>query len=298
MKTSYLWILSFLALVTPSPAAAAPTLPFADLRQDVARARAADPRAFARVSDLVALAPDANARARARRAPIALYVASLGPSAVLPTLELLALDPPRGVPSESAPALRRELIEATGLLRDARAVPVLAAILEDPKEEPETTRTTTEALARIGGATAASKILTTLASARDARARAILAGMGELRRVDVAEELAARLRAAPDDATARVAARSLGRAGNAWAWRAESDRTDESRIRATAARALVEAFMRWSGEARTAAESALLVVDAPETPALIAEARRSATPELARALDGLAAHYARSPLHR
>lgn len=268
----------------------------ADLRRDVARARTAEPRSFAAVSKIVARAPEADARARARKAPIALYVAKLGPSALMPALEMLAFALPRDVPAAAAPALRRDLIEAVGLLHDGRSLAVLSAILDDPSEELETTRTVSEAIARVGSDEAASRLLAALASAGSGeRARAILAGMGECRQSNVVEALAARLRSAGDDATARVTARALGRAGNAWAWRTMPDRGEEARIREIAARALVEAFVRHGGEARGAASNALMVVDAPQTPALISEAKKSAAPEVQRALDDLAARFARNP---
>jgi HEAT repeats len=272
-----------------------PAQPFADLRRDVVQARAADPRPFAMVNDIVTFAPEVNAHARARRAPIALYLAKLGPSAVLPVLEKLAIDAPRGLTTQSAPILRRDLIEAVGLLHDPRGLPVLSAIIDDETEDEETTRTATEAIARIGTDEAASKLVASLAGARDARARAIVAGMGECRRLLVTEAAAERLRVTTDDATARVAARALGRAGNAWAWRTMADRSEEARIRETAARALVEAFARRNGEERTAAANALLVVDAPETPALIAAAKKGAIPDTVKALEGLAARFARNP---
>jgi hypothetical protein len=284
----------------PSAQAAAfrmPAQPFSALRSEVAKARAVDPRSFAMVNDIVALAPEANAQARSRHAPIALYLAKLGPSALMPMLEMLAIDPPRGVPASTAPSLRRELIEAVGLLRDARGLPVLSAILDDATEDEATTRTTTEAIARLGTDEAASKILAALSVAKDDRTRAIVAGMGECRRPNVTQALGDRLRATTDDATARFAARALGRAGNAWVWKTAADRTDEARIRETAARALVDSFVRRSGEERDAAANALLVVDFATTPALIAEARKGASPETAKALDGLAARFARSPLH-
>lgn len=265
----------------------------ANLRRDVARARTADPRAFAMVSNIVSLAPEADARARAHKAPIALYLAKLGPGAVMPALEMLAFDFPRDVP---APVLRRDLIEAVGLLHDARGLDVLSAILADPGEEPETTRTVTEAIARIGTDDAGTRILAALASAEGERARAILGGMGECRQLRVAEALANRLRTTTDEQTARVAARSLGRAGNAWAWKTMADRREEAAVRATAARALVEAFVRHRGEARDAASNALMVVDAPETPALVGEARRSAPPETQKALDALAVRLTKNPV--
>ena len=55
----------------------------------------------------------------------------------MPMLEMLAVDPPRGVPAASAPGVRRDLIEAVGLLKDARALPVLTALLDDATEDAE-----------------------------------------------------------------------------------------------------------------------------------------------------------------
>ncbi len=287
-------------LTAAQPVAAAPParpsrvqLPAQDLdglRQEVARARAHDARPFAEVANLVALAPDLNAAARARRAPIALAIARLGPSALLPALELLAVEPAR-----TPPVVRRELIEAAGLFRDPRALPVLSAILDDADEDFETTRSAAEAIARVGGDAAADRLVATLERATGDRARAVISGMGECRRAHVTQTIAERLRTAPDEATVRAAIRALGRAGNAWAWPTLRDRGDEQQVRATSARALVEAFVRHDGDLRIAASNALMLVDAPETPALVASAKKTANAETAGALDALAARFARNP---
>jgi HEAT repeat protein len=210
-------------------------------------------------------------------------------------LEMLAVDPPRGIPAASAPGVRRDLIEAVGLLKDARALPVLTSILDDSTEDAETTRTVAEAVARIGTDEAATQLLAALDASKGERTRAILAGMGDCRRLRVTEALASHLRATSDESMARAAARSLGRAGNAWAWKTVADRSEEARIRQTAARALVDAYVRRDGEARYAASNALMVVDAPETPALIAEAKKGASSESVKALDALAERFARNP---
>lgn len=266
-----------------------------ELQREVARARVDDPRTFITVSSIVARAPEAALRARGRKAPTAREIARLGRGAVLPALELLAIDPPHGIQASSLPEVRRDLVEALGLLGDARSLPVLSSILASEREEAETLRTTAEAIARIGTEDAADELVSVLEVAKGERARAIVAGMGECRRARVTEAIAKRLRAAPDEATARVAARALGRAGNAWAWQTRRDRAEEKTIRETAARALVEAFVRQRGEARDAAANALLVVDAPETNELIAGARAGATQEALEALDRLATRLARNP---
>ena len=292
-----------LGLVRPTTALAAPAgararMPERDLdalRREIAQARAADARPFAEVGRIVARATEMNALARARRAPIALYIAKLGPSALMPALELLAVAPPRALQEASVPDVRRELIEAVGRLRDPRALPVLFPLLDDAAEDAATTRATTEAIARIGTDAAADKLLAALAAASTDRARALVASMGECRRLRVTEAIALRLRTTTDEATARAAARALGRAGNAWSWPTFADRREEARIRETAARALVDAFVRHDGDVRSAASNALMVVDAPETPVLLAEARKTASAETARALDALAARFARNP---
>lgn len=273
------------------------------LRQDVTQARRVDLRPFVTVSRIITNAQTVDARARGRKAPIALYLAKVGPSALMPMLEMLALDAPKGVSAEAAPAVRRDLIEAVGLLRDPRSLPVLTAILEDTSEDEETTRTVAEAVARLGTDDAATRVISALDTASGDRARAILSGMGDCRRLRVVDAIATRLRSATDDATPRVAARSLGRAGNAWAWKTARDRSEEARVREAAARALVDAFVRRvavagaarDDEARMAADNALMVVDDPHTPMLIEEAKRGASPETIKALEALAARFANNP---
>lgn len=286
------------AAAAPPNATAGFRLPpksLAELKVEIAKARSIDPRAFVAVNGIVSHAADADARARGRKAPVALYLAKLGPSALMPMLEMLAIDAPRGVPTASAAGVRRDLIEAVGLLKDARALPVLFTILEDDTEDAATTRTVTEAVARIGTEEAATRLLRALDVSSAQRTHAIIAGMGDCRRLRVTEALASRLRTTNDDAIARAAARSLGRAGNAWAWQTLADRGEEARIRETAARALVDAYVRRAGEERDAASNALMVVDAPQTPALIAEAKKGASPDVVKALDALAERFARNP---
>ncbi|HVH40707.1 MAG TPA: HEAT repeat domain-containing protein [Labilithrix sp.] len=308
MKTSFLSISLGLLLLGAAPTAAAAPLSaaatptfrmpagrFVELQREVTKARALDPRAFVAVNQIVSHAVDANARARGRKAPVALYLAKLGPNAVHPMLEMLAIDPPKGIPAESAPGIRRDVIEALGLLKDARALPVLTAILDDTTEDADTTRSVTEAIARIGTDEAATRILTALDTSSGDRTRAIVGGMGECRRLRVTEALASRIRSTNDEAIARIAARSLGRAGNAWAWSTVADRSEETQVRGAAARALVASFVRTEGEARAAASNALMVVDAPETPSLIAEAKKGASGELSKALDALADRFANNP---
>jgi HEAT repeat protein len=274
------------ALAVASSAHAVPVKMSTSLEGEILKARQVDPAPFIHVSAIVSQAPLAHEKARARHAPVAQQLARLGPAATLPMLEKLSTEQPALV--------RRDLIEAVGLLADARAVPVLTAVLADASEDAETTRTTAEALARIGTDEAAHHLVSTLSAASGDRARANVLGMGELRKLRVTEAIAARARTG-DDAMVRAAARALGRAGNAWAWKTVADRSEEQKIRETAARALLDAFVAHEGETRDAASNALMVVDASITPGLIAQARAAASPSTQAALDALAARFAKNP---
>lgn len=275
-------------LAIPALAHAAPVKPSVALKNDFARARQIDPAPFINVSTIVAAAPSAHAKARGRRAPVAQQLARLGTAATLPMLEKLT--------EEQSPVVRRDLIEALGLVGDARSTAVLGGIVRDAAEDADTTRTTAEALARIGTDEAAAHLLGALDASSGApiRTRALLGGMGELRKARVTEAIAARVRTGDDD-TVRIAARALGRAGNAWAWKTLADKSEETRVRETAAKALVAAFVAHTGEARTAASNALMVVDAAITPSLISDARATANAETEAALDQLAERFAHNP---
>ena len=282
--------LAFLAVLgAAAPAKAAPAKPTSALQQEILKARRTDPAPFLHVSTIVSRALEVHAKARGRRAPVAQELARLGPGATLPMLEKLT--------SEQPVQVRRDLIEALGLLADKRSVGILSSILSDASEEPETTRMTSEALARIGTEEAANQLVASLnavPAANAPRARAIVAGMGELRKLRVTEAIAQRARTG-DEAMVRAASRALSRAGNAWAWQTLADRREEQKIRETAAKALVAAFVANDGEARQAASNALMVVDAPITPSLIAAARAASPPPTQAALDGLAQRFATNP---
>ncbi|WP_169927743.1 HEAT repeat domain-containing protein [Labilithrix luteola] len=264
------------------------------LRAEISRGRTADAGSFHAVNDLVARSKTIDARARGGKAAISHALAKLGPTAVMPMIELLAFDGPAGLPVEQSPAVQRDLVEALGLLRDPRAMPVLGKMLERDADF-TTTRTVAEAIARMDTDEASQKLVSSLATSSGERAKAILAGMGMCHKTVVTQTLAARLAARPDDATAILVVKSLGHAGNAWGWKTLADRTDENEVRGAAAKALVDAYVTYTGSAREAAAKALLVVDAPNTSSLIQNAKSSASPEARTALDALATRVAHNP---
>jgi hypothetical protein len=300
----------FCGLALSPPASATPGLALdstrlvasqrATLRANIDKARVADPVAFHDVREIVLHAREADKKARSRKAPNSLRLAGLGTKALMPMLELVAFDAPSfaNIPGTDTAADRasvtRDLIEAIGLLKDARSMPVLVAILERDSDA-LTTRTAAEAVARMDSDEAANVLVGNLEKATGERATAILAGMGSCHRRLVARTLADRLGAHPDDATAHAIMKSLGHAGSAWAWKTLSDRSEEAASRETAARALVNAYVQYGGDAREAAAKALLVVDDAHTNALIEAARRGAPADTAVALDELARRFASNP---
>lgn len=260
----------------------------------------AHPEAFAAVRAISSKAPELDARKRGRMAPLGPRFKALGPGALLPMLELVAIDaPPRGGMSDSAwTALRAGLIEAIGSHRDARGRAVFNAILESPEDDYYVVRAASEALGQLGSNEDAARLVT-LSQAGGARHKAVVAGMGHCRRMVVAQELARVLGTGPSEEIARVAIGSLGDVGSAWAWKTPSvaaHSAEESATRAEAAKALVSAFVAYRGELRQASSNALMMVDEASTPSLIAAARAGAPEETARALDALAARFARNPI--
>lgn len=277
------------------------------LKGDIDWARAETPELFRQVYDIAKHAGDLDAAARRPGVPLTMHFKVLGNRALMPMLELLAFD--AHAPSDLTPtaqsALRVGLVEAVGIVRDARAIPVLARIALRERDV-ETTRASADALGRIGTDEAFAALVTALESAEAAgaggaagagaeRINALLAGVGSARRVDGTKLLAKKLDAHPDAVTAKAIAKSLGTAGNAWAWTTLTNRTDEATVRELAARALVKAYLGYAGEARSAAANAILVVDDAHTSAIIGEARRTASSDQAAALDELAAKLAKNP---
>lgn len=315
MRTSMKLCLGFvaaIALTTFAPHASATGLVVdatdlsaksrSSLKADIEKARIETPELFRQVYDIAKRAGELDAGSRRPGTPLTMHFKVLGPRALMPMLEVLAFDAhAQGdlTPTARA-ALRVGLLEAVGIIRDVRAVPVLARVaLRD--RDTDTTHAAADALGRIGTDDAFAALVTAL-DAADAdgggeRMHALLAGVGSSRRVDGATLLAKRLDAHPDAITAKAAAKALGVAGNAWAWKTLASRTDEAKVREIAARSLVKAYVAYTGEARTAASNAILVVDDAHTAALIGEARRTASADQAAALDELAARFAKNPTH-
>lgn len=301
-----------LALVSMSPAAEAATgagldaadLPAktrADLKAEIEKARVQTPELFKQVEDVAARAKEIEAGGRAPGIPFTMHFKPLGQRALYPMLELLVFDShtTKDLSPAAQSALRLGLIEAIGGIRDARAVPVLAKMIEMGRDD-MTVRASAEGLARIGTDESVNLLIAaaTKAKTSDAgseRERAILNGMHDGRRESVARYLAARLKQNPDAETARTIVKSLGGVGNAWAWKTFTNQSEASSTRGIAANALVDAYVRFTGDVREAAAKALLVVDDASTPTLIAQAKTGASRDVVAALDELDKRFAANP---
>ena len=141
----------------PSLAAAAPLLdaravPDAVSRPLAAAVRADRPRhpeVYARVGDLAGVRPGVYRRSRAGRPSVTIELRAMGPAALLPMLDALALSGyPRALAPDERSALRLGLLEAVGDLGDARALPLLRGVFATATEAPEL-RAAARGLARV-----------------------------------------------------------------------------------------------------------------------------------------------------
>lgn len=248
-------------------------------RQEVARAREAAPEAFTAVATVRRELPQLDARKRGPLAPVTPRLAALGPRATWALVHALAFD------GALDPALRRTahvawqagLLEALGRARDERVLPLLQAAARDEALGPEVVRAAAEALGALGSDAAVAALLE-LARRPGAHRAAMLSGLGSCRRLAMAEFLADALASADTDAERLALVKALSRLGNAWALETPAGapvKAEVPRLRAVAARALVALFARSAGNVRQQAADAVLVVAAPETPALLAEVRGS-----------------------
>ncbi len=261
----------------------------------IQKARAKNPAAFQRVNEVLSAVPELDRNRRGRFATIARPLAALGPDALMPMLERLVFDgPERGKMTETAwLTLRMGLIEAVGTRRDPIASPALWRIFERENDY-YIVRAAAEALSRIGTDEAATALVK-LAKTPGDKQRAVLSAIGDCRRAVVARGLEEIVRTTPSYENRKLAIRALGGVGNAWAWQTPVVKKtgEEAIVRSTAAKALVDAFVRNHRDPalRIDAQKALLVVADPATPGMIEGAKSGADAVLAARLDQLSQKF-------
>jgi len=215
---------------------------------------------------------------------------ALGAGVLLPMLEALALAEPAGLADsdEEKTALANAMLQAVGILRDRRATPILVAVFEHGHRRAlsGTAREAALALGRLGDEEAFA-VLAKHTATGDPRRLAAIAGLGQSRRLDGAQHLAA-LGTSERDAGALVAiAHALGIAASSWAWQAMgSDAADLGlAVRTTAAKALVDLFVRHAGDVRVQAGKSLLMAEHKDTRELLLGARRKVDATTAAEID-------------
>jgi hypothetical protein len=273
----------------------------ARLASSIAAAHARDPGVFATVRDVVAHADALDHHKQGRFFPMAplLRGAVRGhPGAAMALLEPLLAPERFAIPRSASArvALRAGLLEAAGDRRDPAAAPVFRAVLAGGTELYEV-RAAAEALGKLGDDRDVA-LLSRLATTPGPKQDAVIAGLGSCRRAAAARALASVVAQGKTGMAAKRLLRSLSAMGSAWAVATPraAPPAEIPAIRETTARAALAMFVTArDADLRAEAGSALLVIDAQGTARWIADARRTASPDLAAALDGLARRFSRGP---
>ncbi len=271
------------------------TLPM--VHAQIARAKVVNPAAFARVDAIRNMVPTLDRKKRGRLAVVAPYLRALGTDGIHPMLDLLSSSSALGTLSDSAKiALQVGLLEAVGSLRNPLSAPVLEQILTGPESNSSVVRAAAEAFGKLGDDASAAKLIA-WAGQFGPKRTPILASLGDCRREAVAKALAGTLASNLDEPAILAVVHSLGTIGSSWAWHTPelAASSEKDAVRSVAAESLIKAFVQHSGDVRRAAETSLLVIDFPSTPAWIAAAREKAPADTQAALDQLAERFARNP---
>jgi hypothetical protein len=239
----------------------------AQLDAGVEAYRAAHPEPFAALERTSRHLPELARKVRDPAPAVAAELRPLGQAALWPLLEALALRPPPlgGASDEQARALGAGLLEAVGVLRDPRAAPVLRAAFARSRSR-AVVRAAAAALGRLCD-DRSRELLGWHAARRGERALAAVRGLGQCRRRESAEQLAALLEATTEPTTAEAASEALGTIGSSWAWRAlgPARADDATAIRDRALAALLLGYAQQHGAAQRAAGRALDMLEHPDT---------------------------------
>lgn len=267
----------------------------ASLAKDIEAFKKTNPEAFEAVRNVQGHKPEVYQKQRNPIPVVGRELRRLGPTALLPMLEALAFEAPaRGSATDQEwTALTVGMLEAVGVLRDARSGLVLRAVFEGGSGNAEVLRAAGIAMGQLCG-DAELALLIKRSAAGDALRAPAIAGLGSCRKVESAKHLATLLKDA-DEASAEPIAKALGRVASSWAWKTmgPAAEKDAAVVRELAAKALVSGFVRFGGEARAEMGRAILMTEHKATPELIAKARSSADAKTAADLDALAQKISR-----
>ncbi|MBL8920604.1 MAG: hypothetical protein JNJ54_17195 [Myxococcaceae bacterium] len=248
----------------------------AALRQHIAAAKKSAPQAFTAVQAVRAQMAAIDAKKRGRFAPVTPRLNAI-PDATWALAEALAVEGALddALPRSAQVAWQTGLLEALGARRDGKTEAVLVAAL-DGATATEVLRSAADGLGRLGTDGAAAALVRSASQRSGAARDAVLAGMGSCRRLVVADYLARQLAVSTAEKEQLALIKALSVIGNEWALETPAGapvKAEVPQLRAIAAGALVKRFSESSGNVRQQAQDAILIVNAPETKLLLAQAR-------------------------
>lgn len=260
------------------------------------------PELFEHTSLVKERVSQANRRRRGSLAHVAPIFRSLGPDALLPMLYMIATDEPleSGLSLRAWVAYRGGMIEAVGRLRDPRSAPVLWAVLDGPDNNAVIIRAAAEGIAKLGDDAHLEKLIERTATASVEHRPLYVAALGSARR-RASATLLAELAQGFDAADTQVAAvRALGDVGNHWAWQTSQVAAsgEQEEVQAIATHALLKVYLHAPRALSDEALKSLMLINFASAPALVEQARKSATPEQLVRIDVLSRRLANNPLNR
>lgn len=270
-----------------------------NLGRQIELARAEHPEIFEAVAEIVAGYPvELGPPDRSGKVRIEPHLMALGPDALYPMLEVLAVREPPNVPKSESTLVDLQIgvLYAVGTLRDPRAEQVLRAVVLKPRLDQRVRDVAAVALSRLPTDVALGALSGILEDRDDVgAARAAYKGLGRVRRLEAVETLARAGRTRLDNETAAVLARALGDAGSASVWEIVDDGVRESEEREAREIAVESVFYLFETyddpEVRSAVERAVCIIDHESTLSRIAALREKASPDLQRNLDVLEDRY-------
>ncbi|MDX2009063.1 MAG: HEAT repeat domain-containing protein [Myxococcaceae bacterium] len=239
------------------------------------RARSAEP--FRQVAALRASLARLDHDRRGRYAPVTSWLNAV-PQATWALADAIvfsgAVD--ANLPASARVAWQAGLLESLGARREPKTERLLVAVLVSPGLEPAVRRSAADALGRLGTDGAAQALVEAATATAGVDREAVLAGMGTCRRLAVTTFLAQALARATAETEQLALIKALSVNGNAWALETPAGApapAETRRIQTVAAGALVKRFVASSSRVKTEAHDALRIVNAPDTPLLLAQVR-------------------------
>ena len=271
----------------------------ADYEAAIVQARRDNPDAFRSVQALAVRVPDLDRTKRGRYVLFERLLQVVAPEDMWALVEVAAFSGPDGAmwTPTARTAWQVGLLGALGAVQDKRLIPLFDTLLSQPSSDFLVLRETAVARGLFGDDAGLAELVS-LARASGPHQAAVLAGLGRCRRALAAETIAAAIEVAQPGEQAIWLIDALSDVGNSWVWPRLSPerRVEEQATRQVAAEALVRAFARFDGAERQKASDALMVVDAPGTPALVSAARAKVGADQRAAFDKLAARFAQNPV--